>query len=349
MSTHDTGWYIFKGTGEPSTETKFPGAPPWRQFTDDAKQERGQRFVIADYGEQKRSEAIEMVNAAIHLRRPLLITGKPGIGKSTLAHAVAYELNLGTVLFWPITTRSTLQDGIYHYDAIARLQDASLHHKGDTPDGDTSQKAAPDIGQYIRLGPLGTALAMSEQHKPRVLLIDEIDKSDIDLPNDLLHVFEEGEFEIKEISRLPQEQQYKKVSVWTEDGEQYTIQREQARLWRGLVRCTEFPLVLLTSNGEREFPPAFLRRCLRLELQPPADEAKLAQIVAARLQVQPDELELVQDVIAHFFSRRDREELATDQLLNAVYVTLKGVDLLDRDRETLLNALFRSLSNSTNR
>lgn len=339
----DAGWYIFKGTGKPNEGTTFPEVPPWRRFTDEAKHERGQFFVIADYDDAKKSEAIEMVNAALYLRRPLLITGNPGIGKSTLAHAIAHELDLGTVLLWPITTRSTLQDGMYHYDAIARLQDASLPPTHE----DASKKIAPDIGQYIRLGPLGTALAMSKPNKPRVLLIDEIDKSDIDLPNDLLHVFEEGEFEMKEISRMPQEQTYQQVRVWTEDGGQYTIQREQKHRWRGLVRCEEFPLVLLTSNGEREFPPAFLRRCLRLELQPPSDEAKLAQIVAARLQLQPDELAQVRGVIARFFNCPEREALATDQLLNAVYMTLKGIDLLERDKETLLNALFKSLNSST--
>lgn len=345
MRTNDTNWYIFKGTGTRVQGVAFPAAPPWRRFTDEAKQERGQHFVIADYDDEEKSEAIEMVNAALYLRRPLLITGKPGIGKSTLAHAVAHELDLGPVLLWPITTRSTLQDGVYQYDAIARLQDASLQS---VPD-EVGEKAPPDIGQYIRLGPLGTALALSNPNRPRVLLIDEIDKGNIDLPNDLLHIFEEGEFEIKEISRLPQEEHYAQVTVWTEDGEPYTIRRTKDRLWRGLVRCEEFPLVMLTSNGEREFPPAFLRRCLRLELKPPSNEAKLAQIVAARLDLEPDELEQIRKIIAVFFRRSEREELATDQLLNAVHMTLKGVDLLQRDRETLLDALFRSLSSSTTR
>ena len=127
-----------------------------------------------------------MVNTALFLRRPLLITGKPGSGKSTLAHSVAYELNLGPVLRWPITTRSTLQDGLYRYDAIARLHEASL--RGGTP----------KIGPFVQLGPLGTAMVPTRW--PRVLLIDEIDKSDIDLPNDLLNIFEEGEFEIPELA-----------------------------------------------------------------------------------------------------------------------------------------------------
>ncbi|MFM6814789.1 MAG: AAA family ATPase, partial [Dolichospermum sp.] len=113
-----------------------------------------------------------------------------GTGKTSLAYAVAYELGLGEVLHWPITTRTTLKDGLYSYDAIGRLQDAK----------DKDKDNLAEIGKYINLGSLGTALLPSE--KPRVLLIDEIDKSDIDLPNDLLHIFEEGEFEIPELRRI---------------------------------------------------------------------------------------------------------------------------------------------------
>lgn len=126
-----------------------------------------------------------MVNAALYLRRPLLVTGNPGTGKTSLAYSVAYELDLGEVLYWPITTRTTLKDGLYNYDAVGRLQDAKLN-----PDDSLNR-----IGKYITLGPLGTALLPSE--RPRVLLIDEIDKSDVDLPNDLLHVFENGEYTIR--------------------------------------------------------------------------------------------------------------------------------------------------------
>src|SRR5262249_24910117 len=137
-------------------------------------QERGANYKASD-------NERELVNAAMVLRRPLLMTGKPGNGKSTLAYAVAWELNLGPVLRWPITTRATLQEALYRYDAVERLRDASMAGAG----------SAPQIGDYIRLGPLGTALIPAQ--RPRVLLIDEIDKSDIDLPNDLLNVLEEGE------------------------------------------------------------------------------------------------------------------------------------------------------------
>jgi MoxR-like ATPase len=278
-----------------------------------------------------------MVNAALLLRRPLLVTGKPGTGKSSLAYAVAHELIMGEVLLWPITTRSTLQQGLYNYDAIARLQDASLRESEQKAGGPVAPR--PDIGKYIRLGPLGTALlgrrVEDGSPRPRVLLIDEIDKSDIDLPNDLLNIFEEGEFEIPELSRLPEDQSV--VSILPHDG------GEKVQVTRGRVRCEVFPFVVLTSNGEREFPPAFLRRCLRLDIKPHPPEV-LARIVNERLEPLPERKADVDELVRRFVELRDgqKKELATDQLLNAVYLALNGADPLKRDR--LRDAIFRSLS-----
>lgn len=321
-------WYIYQGTNEPHEIEKFPEPPPWRNFSEkkqNGENERGSCYI-------PNSQDIEMVNAALYLRRPLLVEGKAGVGKTSLAYSVAYELDLGKVLRWSITTRTTLKDGLYQYDAIGRLQDKSL------------QNNSPDIGEYLRLGALGTAFANASD-KPRVLLIDEIDKSDIDLPNDLLHIFEEGGFEIPELVRLKGKHSIRP----SDNGESILIED-------GKVRCKQFPLVIMTSNGEREFPPAFLRRCLRLEMQLP-DANKLANIVELHLSSNEearkkmnklDEVyhEKINELINKFIKKRDnqKEELATDQLLNAVYLTLNKIEL-NQDKDQLLNLLWKSLSN----
>jgi MoxR-like ATPase len=332
--SEDTAWWIYQGTGKKHDDIKekLPTPPPWRQFTKQANEERGAKFKPSVV-------EIELVNAAFFLRRPLLITGKPGVGKTTLAYAVAYELELGNVLRWSITTNSKLKDGLYSYDAIGRLQDTSLQENQVQKRGwfqSKTQIKPPDISQYLRLGPLGTALAAKD--KPRVLLIDEIDKSDIDLPNNLLHIFEEGEFLIPELERLKE----KEYAIPNEDNEKVLIEQ-------GRVHCETFPLVILTSNGEREFSPAFLRRCLQLEMQLP-DADKLTKIIEAHLKFSPEQQEKIKELIKEFLNRRDQEkcDLATDQLLNAVYMVLKDVDPRRRDLDEfgkkLLDTLWKSLS-----
>ena len=121
----------------------------------------------------------------------------------------------------------------------------------------THSERAPDITDYLTLGPLGTALLPTR--RPRALLIDEIDKADIDLPNDLLNVFERGEFEIPELARLGGSHDIREAPPGT----------ERFAIRDGYVRCAQFPFVVLTSNGERDFPAAFLRRCIRLRMPPP--------------------------------------------------------------------------------
>ncbi|MEU1946950.1 MoxR family ATPase [Streptomyces sp. NPDC059474] len=311
-------WRLFQGGDtEPHEVETWPTAPPWRRFGEDARRrdkERALPYLISD-------EDRDVVNMALHLHRPLLVTGRPGTGKSTLAHAIARELKLGEVLHWPVNSRSTLTEGLYSYDAVGRLREASLKRRADE-----TAEAEPDIGDYLRLGALGTALLPAD--RPRVLLVDELDKGDVDLPNDLLTVFEEGEFEIPELARLGED---------TGIHVQFAGSRDKVEITGGWVSCGVFPVVVITSNGEREFPPAFLRRCVRLDLKQP-DEQQLQRIVTMHL---GEEIGArAQELIADFVSRRNERELATDQLLNAVRLRSSGVRV-DQD---VLDKLFRSLN-----
>lgn len=328
-------WLIYRGVGEPHDGIDaLPDPPPWRDFDGEPADEAEGPAVMADGNVARRlgahrqaaelhrpePEELEAINAALYLRRPLLVTGFPGTGKSTLAHAVAHELKLGRVLRWPVVSRTVLQDGLYRYDALARLQDVQIAASGGGTGGTAEAGAAasgtaaapgtgkpPGIGKYIRLGPLGTALLPAG--RPRVLLIDELDKSDIDLPNDLLNVLEEGEFALPELERVADTEP--EVRVLTDDGTKVTVRG-------GRVRCRAFPFIILTSNGERDFPAALLRRCIQLKLGQPG-EKRLATMVRAHLG--EEAARLGADLIREFLSRSQSELVAADQLLNAVYLT----------------------------
>jgi MoxR-like ATPase len=259
---------------------------------------------------------VDVVNAALHLRRPLLVTGRPGSGKSSLIESVAAELGLGRVLRWHVTSSSTLRDALYRYDALGRLQEYQM----------TSQP--PDISSYLRLGPLGTALLPT--NTPRALLVDEIDKSDVDLPSDLLTVFERGEFDIPELARLGRDT----VEVREDGGD------ERFPISHGTVACREFPFVVLTSNGERDFPPAFLRRCVQFRMPDP-DLGLLRRIVAAHLG--EDIAERAETLVRDFADRTAANHAqATDQLLNAIFVVTKATPEPD-ERERVLRVLLREL------
>jgi MoxR-like ATPase len=259
------------------------------------------------------------------------VTGDPGTGKSSLAYAVAHELQLGDVLTWNINSRSTLGHGLYDYDALARLREANLQRLNPRIDAAAAVPAVEDIGRFITLGAIGTAF-MAPEARPRIVLIDEIDKSDVDLPNDLLHVFENGQFEIPELARI--KEQSPEVLVRTLDGETVKIRQ-------GRVRCAEFPIVVITSNGERDLPPAFLRRCLRIDLPRP-DTSMLRDIV--RRHLPGVEEALMKDLLEKFDEKRQQGGmLATDQLLNAFYLVTQGRSLTADDRAAIESIVFREL------
>ncbi|MBE8997869.1 MoxR family ATPase [Nostoc sp. LEGE 12447] len=210
------------------------------------------------------SELVEVVNLAVYLRRPLLLKGEPGCGKTQLANAVAYELGL-KLEAWYVKSTSRARDGLYTYDAVGRLRDAQLAASGLLSAEQLQRIDEPSA--YVRWGPLGRAF---QQEKPTVVLIDEIDKADIDFPNDLLLELDERRFVVEET------------------GEEIEAKADS--------------IVIITSNDEKDLPDAFLRRCLFHYVEFPNIE-RLIEIVNTHFPMSPDLL--VNKAIARFMQLRD--------------------------------------------
>ncbi|MEI2580270.1 AAA family ATPase [Scytonema sp. PRP1] len=186
---------------------------------------------------------VEAVNLAIALGRPLLLQGEPGCGKTRLAYAVAYALGLPLEVSY-IKSTSRAQDLLYTYDAVNRLYDAQLGAEG---------LRSREIKNYIRLGPLGRAIARAQYGRRSVVLIDEIDKADLDFPNDLLWELDRLEFRVTEAPDIS-----------------YAVGDNPA------LR----PIVFVTHNEEKALPTAFLRRCIFHYVEFPQTEEDLQQVLA---------------------------------------------------------------------
>ncbi|RLA93123.1 MAG: MoxR family ATPase [Deltaproteobacteria bacterium] len=220
----------------------------------------------------------EDVNAAIILGRPLLVRGEPGTGKTKLAHAIAKDLGKPLIV-WNIKSTTKAKEGLYVYDAVQRLYDSRFQDK------DVS-----DIKQYIRLGKLGEAFVSDEQV---VLLIDEIDKADLEFPNDLLNELEEMSFYIPETGET--------------------------------IVAKHRPIVVITSNNEKELPDAFLRRCIFHYIEFP-DEEMMERIVRVH---HPDvEDRLLREALKRFYWIRSldglRKKPSTIELIDWIKVLMVG-------------------------
>lgn len=277
-------------------------------------------------------ELVQAVNLAIYLQRPLLLQGEPGCGKTLLARAIAYEFSKRFAIkeypyfSWNIKSTTRAKEGLYTYDAVGRLRDAQLvgtdSYKTYLKEAETEKLFArlqnPD--SYIKWGALGNAFR-EENHRP-IVLIDEIDKADIDFPNDLLLELEEKRFQV------------------TETGEEITAKQP--------------PIVIITSNHEKELPDAFLRRCIFYYIEFP-NYNHLVEIVKSHF---PDSLviELVEAAVDKFLdirekgsSSKDGKKASTSELLDWIcwlkcYPNDEALEIINTiaNNRSLLGALLKT-------
>lgn len=229
-------------------------------------------------------ELMDAVNVSIALKKPLLIKGEPGTGKTMLAQAIADSLDKPLIV-WSIKSTTKAQDGLYLYDTVQRLYDSQFG------EGDVS-----NIGQYIRLGRLGEAVTSENQ---AVLLIDEIDKADLEFPNDLLWELDRMEFYINETKET--------------------------------ITTKHRPIVIITSNAEKELPDAFLRRCIFHYIEFP-DEEKMREII--RVHYGDIDGKLVDNALEAFYEIRRMSDLqkkpSTSELLDWIQALMvSGVSVDD--------------------
>lgn len=209
------------------------------------------------------ADLVEAVNLTIQLERPLLLKGEPGCGKTRLAYAVAYELGLPFET-WYVKSTSRARDGLYTYDTVGRLRDAQLAAGSMIKAEDLHRISDP--ATYVKLGPIGRAFKNEQR---TVILIDEIDKADIDFPNDLLLELDESRFLVEETGKT--------------------------------VQAKAKPIVFITSNDEKALPDAFLRRCSFHYVEFPDDE-RLVEIIQQFFPATPSAL--TEKAVARFVQLR---------------------------------------------
>ncbi|HBD90131.1 MAG TPA: ATP-binding protein [Gemmobacter sp.] len=240
------------------------------------------------------------VNAAVALQRPLLVKGEPGTGKTELARQVAASLGL-PMIEWNIKSTTKAQQGLYEYDAVSRLRDSQL-----------GEARVHDVRNYIRKGKLWQAFEATERV---VLLIDEVDKADIEFPNDLLQELDRMEFHVYETGEM--------------------------------IRAKQRPVVIITSNNEKELPDAFLRRCFFHYIRFP-DMQTLRAIVDVHFPGIKDSL--LTAALTQFFEIRDtpglKKKPSTSEVLDWLKLLLAedlGPEDLKRDAKSLLPKLHGAL------